>query len=402
MAIAIVLYMNVPGLGVTRSLGKEGVEVYGIDRYPDAVAFSSKFCKKSFVFADPITAPAKLLDQMIELGKGLDEKAVLLPTSDYYTDFVSTFRTELSEYFLFNIPSSSILKTLIDKSQQYTLASQLGITIPATFSPGSKDELMEKGSTISYPAFIKGVSSHEWYSYFENKGFVAHSFDELQEYYNLISSKDLRIVVQEIVEGPNKNHYKVCAYYSKEQKLLALFSTQKTRQFPADFGIGSFMTSMKCPELIETSLKFFEGMGYTGVGSIEFKKDDKDGQFKLLELNPRFWKQNNHPTFAGVNFAYINYLDCIGKELAPSLNFRENVHWLNTVEDIGSFLANRKKGDISTTEWLRSLFKTNCHAFFQRDDLGPVWWNAKDVIGIHSKKALNILKTKKPNSALHL
>lgn len=399
MAIAIVLYMNVPGLGVTRSLGKEGVEVYGIDRYPNAVAFTSKFCKKSFVFADPITNPEKLLYQMIEMGKGLDEKAVLLPTSDYYTDFVSTFRTELSEYFLFNIPNSSILKTLFDKSQQYILASQLGITIPATFSPESKDELMEKGSTISYPAFIKGISSHEWYSHFENKGFVVHSLYELQEYYNLASSKGLRIVVQEIIEGPNKNHYKVCAYYSKEQQLLALFSTQKTRQFPADFGIGSFMTSIQCPELIEQSIKFFEGMEYTGVGSIEFKKDDKDGQFKLLELNPRFWKQNNHPTFAGVNFAHINYLDCIGKKVPPSLDFKENICWLNAVEDFGSFLANRKRGDISINEWLKSISSTNCHAYFQQDDLIPAWWYAKDIIGIQSRKVLNILKRNMPSTA---
>lgn len=398
MTVAIVLYMNVPGLGVTRSLGKEGIEVYGIDRYPNALAFSSKFCKKSFVFADPITTPEKLLDQMIELGKGLNEKAVLLPTSDYYTEFVSNFRSELSDYFLFNIPDSSVLETLFDKSRQYVLASQLGIPIPTTFSPDSIDELMEKGSTISYPAFMKGVSSHEWYSHFENKGFVAHSLDELQQLYNLISSKNLRVVIQEIIQGPNSNHYKVCAYYTKEQKLLALFSTQKTRQFPADFGIGSFMTSMDCPELTKLGRMFFEGIGYTGVGSIEFKKDDRDGQFKLLELNPRFWKQNNHPTFAGINFAYINYLDCIGEDVTPSLIFKENICWLNSIEDFGSFLANRKRGYISTYEWLKSLRSTRCHAHYQGDDLKPVWLNAKEVAGIQLNKALNLIKTNNHNS----
>ncbi|MCP4608617.1 MAG: hypothetical protein GY845_07875 [Planctomycetes bacterium] len=135
MKIAIVLSMGLTGLGVTRSLGRQGIEVYGIDEESAAMAFSSKYCKKAFVFPSPVAHPEECLAKFVELGQNLDGKAVLLPTSDYYVSFVSRFRNELSNYFLFNIPEPSILEILVDKSKQYELAEKMGILIPKTFPP---------------------------------------------------------------------------------------------------------------------------------------------------------------------------------------------------------------------------------------------------------------------------
>lgn len=384
MRIAIVLRMGQNGLGITRSLGRQGIEVYGIDYEKDAVAFFSKYCKKNYIFCNPVIFPKKCLNQFIELGNNLGHKAVLLPTADNYVEFISKFEPDLSNYFLFNIPDISIVENIVNKSKQYKLAEQLGISIPKTLSPQHIDDLKEE--VISYPVLIKGVSSHRWYHEFYNKGFGVNCYSDLRKYFELALRKNLEVVIQEIVIGPNKNHFKVCAYYSREKKLLAIFSTQKTRQFPVDFGVGSYMTSGNFPELIALGRKFFEGIDYTGMGSIEFKKDDRDGQFKLLELNPRFWQQNIQATCAGVNFPYINYLDCIGKRLDHSLSFKENIRWLDTVQDFRSFIANRKKGDISFLEWIRSILSTDCFAYFSWDDLKPVYKYLTSIVWRFLKK----------------
>jgi predicted ATP-grasp superfamily ATP-dependent carboligase len=174
-----------------------------------------------------------------------------------------------------------------------------------------------------------------------------------------------------MVLGPNKNHFKVCAYYSKDKELLALFSTQKTRQYPVDMGIGTYMISGYYPELIALGRRFFEGIGYVGVGSIEFKKDDRDGQFKLIELNPRYWQQNIQATCAGVNFPYINYLDCIGERVEPVLSYKENIRFLDAREDYLSYLGNRKRGDVSFVEWVKSILGADCYSHFSWDDMVP-------------------------------
>ena len=142
--------------------------------------------------------------------------------------------------------------------------------------------------------------------------------------------------------------------------------------------------------MISLGRKFFEGIDYTGVGTIQFKYDDRDGQLKLIELTPRLTLPNSHATCTGINFPYIYYLDCIGEKVTPSLTFKENVRWLDAVGDIQSFWANRKTGDISFAEWVKSVLSANCFLYYARDDLKPVcrsyasivWRTLKRILGL--------------------
>jgi len=198
MKTAIVLGMGRNGLGVSRSLGRQGIEVYCIDK-DNATEFSSKYCKKQYVFPNPTGYPEECLNQFIELGKSLGNKSVLLPTSDPYVAFISRFRAELSHYFLFNIPESSTLENILDKSKQYQFLAKLGIPVPKTLSPKRIDHLKE--GLISYPAVIKGIDSTQWFSAFNNKGFVAHCYSDLLEYFRLALDKNVEVVIQEMVIG---------------------------------------------------------------------------------------------------------------------------------------------------------------------------------------------------------
>lgn len=369
--IAIVMYMGPTGLGILRSLGKQGIRAYGLDWNPDALGFYSKFCKRKLIFPNPMEDSAKFVCQLIELGKQQEHPMILMPAADYYVSLISRHAEELSGLFLFNIPKPAVLESIVDKSSQFELAKANHIPAPATFSPASIDELDAHEKSLNFPVLIKGAIADQWQTVFKEKGFVANNLEELKDYYNVTAEKQIRIVVQEIIPGPNKNHYKVCAYYSNEHKLLGIFSTQKTRQLPIDFGIGSYMTSVYDEELIMLGRKFFEGIGYTGVGSIEFKRDDRDGKFKLIELNPRFWQQNIQATVAGINFPYINYLDCLGMTVEPRLSFENGVGWLNIWADIRSFRAHRRKDGISIANWLRSVFRAKSFSSYASNDLRP-------------------------------
>ena len=369
MESAIVLVMGINGLGTARGLGRQGVDVYGIDKEDD-IGFSSKYCKKKYIFPDPVIHPEECLNQFIKLGESLDDKAVLLPTSDSYVAFISEFRTELSHHYLFNIPEASVLENILDKQKQYQLAVNLGVPVPKTISPKHIDDLEE--GDISYPAIIKGKDSKKWSSTFENNGFVTSCYDDLLEYFKLALDRNVEAVIQEMIIGPNKNHYSVHAYCSKEKELLAICTTQRTRQYPIDNGDGTYIVSVNIPELIALGRKFLESIHYTGAGNIQFKYDDRDGQYKLIELNPRVGMANIVATCAGVNSPYINYLDCIGEKVTPSLTFKDNIRWLDAVVDIRSFWANRKRGDLTLFGWIKSVLGANCFPYYARDDLKPM------------------------------
>jgi len=369
MKPAVVLGMGVNGLGILRGLGRQGIEAYGIDK-EEAIAFSSKYCKRRYIFPDPAAYPEECLSQIIKLGKNLGDKAFLLPTNDSYVAFMSKFRTELSDYFLFNIPESSLLENILDKMKQYQLAMDLGIPVPKTISPKHIDELEEE--SISYPAIIKGKDSKKWSSVFTDNGFAASCYNELSEYFRLALDRNVEVIIQEMVIGPNKNHFGMGAYYSKEKELLGVWSVQRVRQYPVDMGNGTYLVTVNNPELIALGREFLEGLGYTGAGNIQFKYDDRDGQYKLIELNPRFGMANIISTCAGVSAPYLNYLDCTGEKVAPSLTFMENIRWWNAVSDVRSFWVNRKRGDISFIEWVKSILRAKCFPYFAGDDLKPV------------------------------
>ena len=377
---AIVMFMGATGLGIVRSLGRLDIPVFGLDSDKNAVGFYSKYCSEKIVAVDPSIDSEKCLEQLMAFGEKLNTKAVLFPASDHYVSFVSRYRKELSTYFLFNIPDKKILDQIVDKTSQYELAKKFNIPIAKTYSPKNYEELKIYYNDLKFPLFVKGRSSYDWVSKFNIKGFLVNNVNELDDVIKRAFQHNVLPLIQEIIVGPNKNHYKVNAYYSKNKELKCLFSTQKTRQYPIDFGVGSYNSSVYNEELIMLAKRFFEGIEYTGVGSMEFKLDERDKVFKLIEINPRYWQQNIQATCAGVNIPLTNYSECIGKDISTQDKFLNDVCWIDFVQDFRSFMKNRKRGDIHFIDWIKSLKNVNCHSYYSNDDIRPAFHHFKNIV----------------------
>lgn len=371
---AIVLNMDQNGLGALRSLGRAGIVSYGVDWRKEAIAFRSRYCMKKIVISDPLKFPERAVDELLDLGASTSsggEKAVLLPTADYYVALISRNRERLSQYFRFNIPSAEILEGLIDKSRQYVLAERARVPVARTFAPTSAEELVQLKGELRFPVVLKALNSAQWSAQILEKGFPCGSFEQLYEKFAFTTEKGVAPLIQEIIIGPNRNHFKVCAYFSATRKLLAVFTTQKLRQAPVDFGTGTCMVSTVKPELVQLAMKFFDEIKYTGIGSIEFKLDDRDGVFKMIELNPRLWMQSVQAALAGVNFSEIYYRDLIGEDPEAVLKHAIGVKWLEFKSDFLSFLANNRRGHVTLGQWLRSIRGVSGYAYFAWDDPLP-------------------------------
>lgn len=58
---------------------------------------------------------------------------------------------------------------------------------------------------------------------------------------------------------------------------------------------------------------------YHGVGNIDVRLDETDGQVKFLELNPRFWGSISSSLFYGVDFIHLGTFLSQGKDLPQEL-----------------------------------------------------------------------------------
>lgn len=369
---AFVLGLFDTGLGSIRSLGRAGIPVIGSDSDPRMPGFKSRYCTARLC-PDPIRQPDELVRFLLDEGQRLDEPGILFPTSDAFVLFLSRYRKDLATSFRFALPSEEVLEAIVNKRRQYELAEQVGTPYATTFYPETMEDVRRIKDEVDYPAFIKPYHGHLWRERFggTHKGFKVHAPEELIARFEEILPTDLQVMVQSIIPGPNTNHFKVSAYIGQSGEPLAVFTLRKIRQYPTEFGVGAVVESLRYPELAELGLKFLLGIGYRGIGSIEFKKDERDGGLKMIELNPRLWQQNIHATDCGMNFPLIQYLELTGQHPAPQTEFKERVRWLDAMADFQSFWAYFRRGELSPWTWVRSWIGARSFATFAWDDLGP-------------------------------
>ena len=114
-----------------------------------------------------------------------------------------------------------------------------------------------------------------------------------------------------------------------------------------------------------------KALGYTGILDLGFRYDARDGQYKLLDVNPRvgsafrlFVAEN------GLDVVRALYLDLTGRPV-PSAPAKESRKWLVENYDLVSSAKYYKDRALRPGEWLRSFRGVQEAAWFSRDDLRP-------------------------------
>ncbi|MBE0672997.1 MAG: hypothetical protein IH588_20655 [Anaerolineales bacterium] len=352
--LAVVLGMFETGLAVGRSLGRAGIRVLGLDTVKK-VGFHSKYIAPR-VCPHPTQCEEEFLAFLLRIAKDETRPPALFITSDEFLLPVSRNRDRLETRYLMNLPSPQILECISDKYKQYSLALEAGIPVPRTYLPENMEALNELIDEIPFPAFIKGAEVTTWRRKMgvATKGFVVSTREELRNTFRRIFEQGVNGLIQEIIPGPDTNHYKSSCYVSRNGLILLAFGLQKIRQQPAGFGFGCLVQSVLYPEMLRLGKDFFSRIGYRGVGSAEFKLDPRDGKLKLIELNPRYWQQNALAARCGMNFPLTDYGELTGEAPEPKNEYRPGIKWVNFYSDIESFREYRRRGEITWGGWLAS------------------------------------------------
>jgi D-aspartate ligase len=370
--IAVVFCMFETGLGIARSLGQKGIQVIGVDYKKDIGSYSRYV--NSLICPHPLKENEKFISWIEQNFKKYVKKIPAFIASD---DFLIAFAVNsefLSDYFFVNMIDKEQIDKITDKYSQYAIAKCTGIQLPRTTVLKNKDEINRMDfSDFSFPVFIKGQDVNLWREKVSNtiKGYSVSTPADLQQKATHILEFNVPVVIQEIIQGPDSNHYKYNVYIGVDGKIKAEFTLRKIRQNPIRFGVGSVVESIHDDELVAEGRKLFRGINFTGIGSAEFKRDDKDGFLKLIEINPRYWQQNYLSTVCGVNFPYIHYCDLKGISVNGMPDFKEGIKWVNRYMDYDSFLKYRQEGELSFLEWRKSLKGKKVYSDFTWNDPVP-------------------------------
>lgn len=370
--VAFVLGLFDTGLMAVRSLGRAGIRVIGVDADPRMPGFKSRYCAARQC-PDPVAQPDALVDFLCTEARAAGRRGMLFPASDAHVLFVSRKREALSAYFDFALPPADVVEAILNKRAQYELAVRAGIPNPQTFFPETRQNVESIRNRISYPAFVKPCYTHLWKQHFDTKGFRVDSAAALAEQMERVLSAGLQVMVQSVIPGPCTNNFEISFYIGADGEMLAFVTIRKLRQYPPEFGVGTLIESIDCPELVTLALRLLDGLHYRGFGNLEFKLDPRDGVLKMIELNARLWQQNDQPAACGLNFPLIQYLDLSGQPPVKQKTIPVGVKWVDPLADFQSFWHYFRRGELSPGRWLQSWKGTRAFAVFARDDMLPAF-----------------------------
>lgn len=367
---AFVLGTGPNAIGVVRSLGREGVPVYAVGHEPGLTG-TSRYCK-TLISPNVENEENIFLEFLCDKNKVSGKKGVLFPTGDAYVAFVSKYRNQLESYFTFEMTDLNTMNKLLNKKTQYQLAESIGIKIPKSYYPKNMKDIEDIAEKMNYPVIIKGASTITWRKqYTVKKLFQSNTSQDLLKIFKEINKYNIDVIIQESILGPDNACYKLCAYMDENSNPLLVFTLQKIRNYPYHFGVGSVVESGYFPKVAELGLKYLKGIGYKGIGSVEFKRDQRDDQLKMIELNSRLWQQNSLASACGINFPYTMYRRLTGESVEMNKEFKEGIKWVSMRMDFASYMQYRGDGELMLLNWLKSLRGKKVYEVFAWDDPRP-------------------------------
>ena len=351
----VILSGGVTGLGVLRAFSRSGIRAYVFPAVRDDL-----ICRSRWFAPLPGTTPLasaprpslELLERVLR-ESGLP-RAYLCACSDDWNKVVAEFVERGSERFISVVPPRAALETLQNKARLAQLLARLGVPMPNTrlIESAADVEVLPPSDETFY--FLKPTDSQSFLAHFGTKGLRVRTAEEARRRLDEVLAAGMSVVLQEYIPGSFDEHYFVDGYVDRAGTVKALFPRRRLRIYPPDFGNSTFMVSVPLAEVagaLDTVRKVLGEVAYRGIFSAEFKRDPRDGQFKLLEVNARPWWFIDFAVRCGVDVCRLAYEDALGRPVPAVEHYRVGAKCIYPYYDFFAMQPLVKHGRASWRRW---------------------------------------------------
>lgn len=333
-------------VGAIRTLGRLGVAVYAVteDRFTPA-ALSRHLCGR---FVWPTTgseAPADLVDGLLRLGRRVGPRAILLPTDDEAAVLVAEHAGVLAERFLLPSVPPELPRRLADKAGLYELCRATGTPAPVSTRPGSVDELLAVAAEMTYPVVLKNAAP---WSRLQRPAVASSTVVGGEEQLRAIAAGWTdgmpAVLVQEYLPHSRSQDWIVGLHCDEVGSDALVFTGRKVRSWPPHAGVTTRAFTAPNPALAAMTVALCRAIGYRGIGDLDWRFDERDNTYKLLDFNPRVGAQFRlFETDAGVDVVRALHLDLTGRAV-PAGHLENRRSLLVENLDLPAMLAYRRDG----------------------------------------------------------
>jgi D-aspartate ligase len=366
---AVVIGGDYQGLGIVRSLGRQGIPVCVIDD-EHSIARYSRYTTH-WIHVSDLRDEVQAVQTILDVGQRLNLQGwVLYPTREETVAAFARHRSLLCAFFRVPTPEWESTQWFWDKRKTYELALELGIPIPRTWYPNSPEDLEQIAGD---PPFVVKPAIKEHFIYATGvKAWRADSRAGLRQFFQRASAQigPEETMIQELIPGDGSQQFAYCAFF-KDRRAVGSIVVRRRRQHPPEFGRAStFVETIELPILEQLSERFLSAINYYGLVEMEYKLDLRDGQYKLLDVNGRTWGYHSIGPSAGVDFPHMLFADMVGETVQPQRG-RAGVRWIRLLTDVPTAVVEILRGRQGLWSYLRSMFNVDVESVFNGNDILP-------------------------------
>ena len=256
-------------------------------------------------------------DFMLSLGMRMkaeypERTLLLIPCGDVYANLVSQCGDDLRRYFVYNTLDIRLSHELAYKATFYKLCEKYALPHPKTKTVTADDVRLGayKDLPFDYPVAMKPANSVEWLDIqFEGRR-KAYIFTKPQELDTMIrrayeAGYKSEMIIQDFIPGDDSRMRVLNAYVDHHHRVRMMFLGHPLLEDPSPVAAGNYAAII--PDfnqgVFDRIKAFLEDIGYEGVANFDMKYDERDGEYKLFEINLRQGRSSYFVTLNGFNLA---------------------------------------------------------------------------------------------------
>ena len=352
-------------LAAARSLGRKGIEVIGCSEDKRNPGFFSKYCAKKHLYRSPCLDVAGYIDDVFEIIKK-EKPDLFMPVNEETLLPLLEKRAELEGLVNLPLPQNDILEKAFNKKKATEIAASAGIPCPKIV----KDPSSSNFPLIARPRLSRQIEDNKVVS---EKLFYINSLKEAE------SIDPNRYFLQEYFPGSGYGFY---ALFDNGRP-LAYFMMKRLHEVPFTGGPSSLRESVYDEELKEYRLNILKELKWHGLAMVEFRRDEKDGSFKFIEINGRLWGSLALSICSGADFPYLLCQMVNGDKVAETFDYKKGIKGRWLAGDVSYLLSVlfKKKVDKRPSrpkaliQFFNFFQKNTCYDYFVKDDLKPAFVN---------------------------
>jgi predicted ATP-grasp superfamily ATP-dependent carboligase len=379
MQKVIVFGTGVVAYGVIEASARAGFYVIHLSTKRDDIAARSRLIDEGHIVDIEDAAGSHLLrylDDHAEDWRG----ALIIPVNDPPVVLVSKLFEEISKNYVCCAIPWGTLAEIVNKNRLYVHAHEIGVPAPRIITPTSLDDLRKIRDQFAFPCILKPFQTPQFFSVFNRKVHLVRNVEELEQRYLETTDFGIDVMVSEIIPGPVENLFVYTSCLNSDDKLLTSTLVQKIRQ-DTEFGVGSAMRTVEGnDELEELSLRLLRHFSYRGFSAVEFKKDPRDGKYKLIEINTRPVLFQRLFLKAGINMSKCLYDEFTGRESTQPATGNPGNWWMHNTSELYALKRCASSSEQTLKDFFRPYFKPHIFALPALRDPGPLWSSLRRIL----------------------